>query len=108
MRGDQITGKELRQRIATQPRVADVTKVASTLRAEASRLPFVESVYLRPDGLEFVMTGTDSSPEHYEAGAAVASRLQRQLGKRFFVEGGWFYDHDPIENWIVAYVRGRE
>jgi len=67
------------------------------LCAEAARIPGVDAVYLRPDGLEFVMTGSDPSPDMYEACADVAVRLH--------IEGRWSRDQSPIEDWLVVYVR---
>lgn len=79
------------------------------LRAEGSKMPSVDAIYLRPDGLEFVITGKDPSPDMYEACADVACLIQSAVDPSgaSYVEGGWHRDHPPIEGWLVAYARER-
>jgi hypothetical protein len=81
--------------------------VLPLLHDAGSKMPSVEAIYLRPDGLEFVMTGSDPSPDMYEACADVAARVQAAVDPTgaSYVEGGWRRDHLPIEGWLVAYSR---
>ena len=83
--------------------------LVDVVREEAERIPSVEAVYVRPDGLEFVMTGSDPSPAMYEACGEVASRVQQVVDASgaVYVEGGWRRNQAPIEGWIVAYSRRR-
>lgn len=105
---------ETSRRYATEPS-SDFTErttcavVMKILQDEAARIDAVRTVYLRPDGYEFVMTGADDSPDLYETCAEVAVRVQAAIDKTgtVYVEGGWCRNQAPIEGWLVAYSRER-
>jgi hypothetical protein len=79
------------------------------LHDEGEKHAAIDAIYLRPDGLEFVMTGSEVSVDMYEHGADVAFRVQRLVDPSgaTYVEGGWRREQPPIEGWLVAYSRQR-
>jgi hypothetical protein len=104
-------GSESGRYSADQDKTSRITcsAVIEALRVEGERIPSVQVIYLRPDGLEFVMTGTDLTPDLYETCAEVACRVQQAVDKSgaIYVEGGWRRGQQPIEGWLVAYSRER-